>query len=90
MVRCEAWDICEFGAYCMRVRRSDGVGGEGKAWCIKFVWLPAVEVAAMLESMAMRSNPMVYWVVGGLLVCRSSIDNPVHMHLLLHRIVRPQ
>ncbi len=64
------------------------VTGEHNAWCVKFAWLPAVEVAAMLAAMAMRDNAVVSGVVGGLLVCRGIIHNPVHMHLLPHRIVR--
>ena len=72
-----------------RAQRSDGVGGEHNAWCIKRARSPAVEVAATLAAMAMRGNVMDGRVVGGLLVCRGIIRNPVCMHLLPHRIVWP-
>jgi hypothetical protein len=53
-----------------RARRSDGVGGEHKAWCIKWSWLPAMKVAETLVAMAVMGNSMVggllvdYWFVG--------------------------
>ncbi len=72
-----------------RAQRSDGVGGEHNALCIKCAWLPAVEVAAMLAAMAVRGDAMVGGVIGGLLVCRGIIHNPVCMHFLPHRIVWP-
>jgi hypothetical protein len=75
---------------CARARRSVGVGEEHNAWWIKFTWSLAVEVAATLAAMAVRGNAVVGGVVGGLLGCRGIIHNPVHMHLLPHRIVRPQ
>ncbi len=48
-----------------------------------------MEVAATLAAVAMRGNAVVGGDVGGLLGCRGIIHNPVHMHLLLHRIVWP-
>ncbi len=74
----------------MRARRSVGVGGEHSAWCLKCAWSPAMEMAAKLATMAMRDNAVVGRVLGGLLVCRGIIHNPVCMHLLLHIIVQPQ
>jgi hypothetical protein len=74
---------------CVRAWRSDGDGGEHKAWCKKRTWLPAVEVAATLAAMAVRGNAMVGGVIVGLLACRGIIHNPMCMHLLPHRIMWP-
>ncbi len=84
----EAWDSHEFGVLRKGPWISVGVGGELNACCIKCAWLPAVEVAATLAGMAVRGNAVVGRVVGGILICRGIIHNPVHMHLLPHRIVR--
>jgi hypothetical protein len=73
-----------------RVWRSVGVGGEHNAWWIKCTWLPAVEVAATLATMAIWGTAVVGVVNGGILGNRGVIHNPVHMHLLPHRIVRPR
>ncbi len=45
-------------------------------------------VAATLAAMVARGNAMVGKVIDGLLVCRGIIHNPVHIHLLPHRIMR--
>jgi hypothetical protein len=73
-----------------RAQMSVGVGGEHSAWWIKCAWLPAVEVATMLAAMAVWGSAVVSVVVGGILGTRGIIHNPVCMHLLPHRIVRPQ
>jgi hypothetical protein len=75
---------------CVRALRSVGVGGEHDGWWIKCTWLPAMEVVTMLAAMAVQGNAVVSVVVGGILGTRSIIHNPVHMHLLPHRIVQPQ
>jgi hypothetical protein len=84
------WRIRRGVRHGAKAQRRVGVGGEHNAWCIKLAWSPAVEVAATLAAMAMRGNAMVGEVVGGLLVCRGIIHNPVYVHLLLHRIMQPQ
>ncbi len=73
-----------------RVQRSVGGGGKHNAWWIKCAWLPAIEVAARLAAMAVWGTAVVGIVVGGILGTRGIIHNPVHMHLLPHRIVGPQ
>jgi hypothetical protein len=72
-----------------RTRRSVGVGGEHNLWWIKLTWSMVVEVAATLAAMALRGNALVGRIAGELLGYRGIIHNPVHMHLLLHRIVQP-
>jgi hypothetical protein len=74
----------------MRAWRSVGVGGERNTWWIKRKWLLAMEVSAALPAIAVRGNAVAGRVVGGLLVCRGITHNPVCLHLLPHRIVRPQ
>jgi hypothetical protein len=71
-----------------RAHRSVGVGGEHNAWLIKRAWLPAVEVAATLGTMAVRGKAVVGRVIGGLLGSRGIIHDPVRMHSLPHRTVR--
>jgi hypothetical protein len=73
-----------------RARRSFGVGGEHNARWTKRASLPAVEVPAMLSAMVVRGNAVVGVVIGGILGTSGIIHNPVHMHLLPHRIVWPQ
>ncbi len=74
---------------CARARRSVGVGGEHSTWWIKHAWLLAVEVAATLAVMAVWGTAVVGVVVGGILGTRGIIHNPMRMHLLPYRIVRP-
>ncbi len=74
---------------CARAWRSVGVGGEHNAWWIKRAWLPAMEVAATLAAMAIWGNAVVGMVVDGMLGTKGIIHNPVRMHLLPYRIVRP-
>jgi hypothetical protein len=75
---------------CARAQRSVGVGGEHNTWWIKHAWSPAVEVAATLVAMVIWGTAVVCVVIGGILRTRGIIHNPVGMHLLPHRIVRPQ
>ncbi len=75
---------------CARAWRSVGVGGEHNSWWIKHAWSLAVEVAATLATMAVWGTAVVGVVIGGILGTRSIIHNPVCMHLLPHRIVRPR
>ncbi len=46
-------------------RRRDVVGGEQSAWWRKRAWLPAVEVAAMLATIAMGSRLLFGGIIGG-------------------------
>jgi hypothetical protein len=48
-----------------------------------------MEVAATLAVMAIWGNAVVGMVVDGMLGTKSIIHNPVRMHLLPYRIVRP-
>ena len=73
-----------------RARRRVGAGGEHSAWWMKHACSPAVEVDAMLATMAMRDCDGVVVFVGRLLGCRGIIHSPVRMHLLPHIIVWPR
>jgi hypothetical protein len=75
--------------HCTRAQRSVGVGGEHNAWWIKCTCLPTMEVAAMLAAMAVRGNAVVGVAVGGIPGTRGIIHNPVHIHVLPHRVVQP-
>ncbi len=46
-----------------RARRRVGVGGEHSAWWMKHAWSPAVEVDAMLATMAVMGRGRVLVVV---------------------------
>jgi hypothetical protein len=49
----------------MRARRRDVVSSEQSAWWRKRAWSPAVEVVAMLATMAMGGRPLIGSIVGG-------------------------
>jgi hypothetical protein len=49
-----------------------------------------MEVAATLVAVAMWGTAVVGVVDGGMLGASGIIHNPVRIHLLLHRIVRPR
>jgi hypothetical protein len=74
---------------CARAWRNVGFGGEHYAWWIKRAWSAAMEVAATLTAMAVWGTAVAGVVVGGMLGTRGIIHNPVRMHLLPQRIVRP-
>ncbi len=75
---------------CTRAQRSVGVGGEHNVWWIKHAWLPAMEVAATLAAMGTWGTAVAGVIIGVILGTRGIIHNPVRMHLLPHRIVRPR
>jgi hypothetical protein len=75
---------------CARAWRSVGIGGKQNTWWIKCAWLPAMEGAATLATMAIRGTAVVGMVIDGRLGTRGIIHNPVRMHLLPHRIVWPR
>jgi hypothetical protein len=73
-----------------RARRRDVVGGEQCGWWRKRALLLAVEVAVTLVAMVMGGRLLVGSIVSGSMGWRGIIHNPVRMHLLPHRIMRPQ